>query len=76
VASKTNEQEEELVLEEAEGGAAEEWVEEDSRDDGEEGEKVVGDVRNNSAWGHRWFLSFGRVGVEEEKEENLKREVE
>ncbi|KAL7416366.1 hypothetical protein BDY24DRAFT_337162 [Mrakia frigida] len=38
--------------------------------------KVEGDVRNNSAWGHRWFLSFGRVGVLEGGKGNVEREVE
>lgn len=36
-----------------------EWEEIIGGEGGEERHK--GDVRNNSAWGHRWFLAFGRV---------------
>jgi protein farnesyltransferase/geranylgeranyltransferase type-1 subunit alpha len=34
------------------------------------------DVRNNSAWNHRWFLNFGREGGALEDKERVDREVE
>jgi protein farnesyltransferase/geranylgeranyltransferase type-1 subunit alpha len=33
------------------------------------------DVRNNSAWNHRWYLVFGRDG-EERPKEIIERELE
>lgn len=49
-------------------GEAEAVAKEDAEDDlweedgaGDGREDHEGDVRNNSAWTHRWFLSFGRA---------------
>lgn len=41
---------------------AKEDDEEDLWEEDKESEEHEGDVRNNSAWAHRWFLNFGRVG--------------
>jgi hypothetical protein len=62
---------------EAEAVAKEEEAEDDSwEDDGasEGREEHEGDIRNNSAWTHRWFLSFGRAGAP--GAEVVEREVE
>jgi protein farnesyltransferase/geranylgeranyltransferase type-1 subunit alpha len=34
------------------------------------------DVRNNSAWNHRWFVSFGRDSKTFEDKELVRRELE
>lgn len=33
---------------------------------------IEDDVRNNSAWNHRWFLCFGQYAEEEQKEHGIK----
>jgi hypothetical protein len=34
------------------------------------------DVRNNSAWNHRYFILFGRLGNEKPADEIVKKEID
>lgn len=66
--------EEDVPEEDKEG--EDEWDEVVEGEEKKEDDGHVGDVRNNSAWGHRWFLNFGRVGLEEEdRQAAIEREI-
>ncbi|CED82347.1 Protein farnesyltransferase, alpha subunit/protein geranylgeranyltransferase type I, alpha subunit [Phaffia rhodozyma] len=69
VVQSGRESEESEVIMENHGSDEEEddeWIEENKRG--------AGDVRNNSAWTHRWFLVFGREGAK--GKDGLAREID